>query len=219
MKNIDPLDKISEKNLEFNLNECIFFLQKSNDVKEVRLTQHENEKLIVQCITYSDSDDLISIDISPEFKDMEEILDFFQKIIQYNISIVAISIDFNGILEDFEDKDKYRELFLSMPEFKEMFSNVKSSPKTHIDQDKKDPQTQKREEIKKQLKINEFFVELHAPLYRRKVSYYQDENTRRNKKPKITVNSNIFKDVIFFQRKKIRRKRKTFTKLINFYFF
>ena len=208
MKNIDPLDKISEKNLQFNVNECIDFLQKSNDVKNVQLTQHENEKPIVQCSTYSDSDFLISINVSDEFENFEEILDFFQKIIQYNISIIAITIDFNGNFEDFNDKDNLQELLLSMPEFKELFSNLERSPKTHIDQEKKDPQTQKREEIKKQLKINELFVRLHAPLYKRKVCYYQNENAKRNKNPKITDNSYIFKDVIFFQKKKLEEKER-----------
>ncbi len=113
MKNIDPFKKISEK----TINECIDFLQKSNDVKDVLLTQFENAKPIVRCSTYSDS--VLAIVISDEFENFEQILDFFQKIIQYNISIIAITIYFNENFEDFNDKDNLQEILLSRPEFKE----------------------------------------------------------------------------------------------------
>lgn len=181
MENNDSLDKVPEKNLEFNLNECIDFLQKSNDVKVVILKQNEIEQSsFLRCITHNN--DQVNIVVRYKFENREEILDFFQKIIQYNISIVFIDINLNGELCGFGD--------------------------THIDQDKMNSETQKEEEIKKQLNINRLFVKLHMQLYKRKVSYYQDENVKHNKNPKMTDNSYIFKDVIFFQKKKLEEEER-----------
>ena len=181
MENNDSLDKLPKKTIVFNVAECISFLQKSNDVKVVTLKQNEiKQNFFLRCITHNS--DLMNIVVRYKFENREEILDFFQKIIQYNISIVFIDINLNGELCGFGD--------------------------THIDQDKMNSEEQKEEEIKKQLNINRLFVKLHMQLYKREVSYHQDEKVKHNKKPKMTDNSSIFKDVIFFQKKKLEEEER-----------